>query len=207
MIRILVVDDHPVVREGLAAVLEDQDDFTVVGSAASGEEAIERASALCPDIVLLDLEMPASGGIDAIPALIKSSPSCRVIIFTAYDTDERVFGALQSGAKGYLLKGAPAADIARAVRAVFNGGSHLEPRVAARVVARMGAGGTASLLLTPRETQVLRCVAEGLPNKQIARAMKITESTVKFHLTSIFGKLGADNRAQAVAVAAQRGML
>ena len=207
MISILVVDDHPVVREGLVAVLEDQADFRVVGAVGSGEEALALAERLRPDVVLLDLELPGMDGVEALPRFAAVSPETRILVFTAYDTDERVLGAVRAGARGYLLKGATSEEIARAVRAVHGGGSSLEPRVAARLLAEVGGPRRGAPGLSERERAVLRLVAEGLPNKQIARALAIAERTVKFHLASAFRKLGADNRAQAVALAVQRGLL
>ncbi len=208
MIRVLIVDDHPVVREGLAAVLEQHGTFAIVGQVSSAEEAVERAALVNPDIVLLDLELPGISGVEAIPRLTQVAPGTKVIIFTAYDTDERVFGAIQAGAKGYLLKGAPAGDIAAAITAVHNGASSLDPRVASKVLARVatprsrsGAG------LTAREREVLRLVGEGRSNKEVAALLTITERTVKYHVASIFNKLGAINRAQAVAIAGRRGLL
>jgi DNA-binding NarL/FixJ family response regulator len=206
VIQIAVVDDHPIVRQGLIAALEDEPDFQVVGAAGSAEEALALVGRLRPEVVLLDLELPGMSGVEAIPRLSEASPSTRVLVFTAYDTDERVLGAIRSGAKGYLLKGAAAPDIARAIRAVASGGSALEPRVAAKLVAAVGAPRGAGQL-TGREREVLRLIAEGLPGKQIARALGISERTVKFHTASLLRKLGADNRAQAVALAAQRGLL
>ena len=206
MIRILIVDDHPVVREGLVAVLESVPDFRVVGSAASAEEALAAMEAARPDIVLLDLELPGMSGVDAIPRVIAGGDHVRVIVLTAYDTEERVLGAIKAGAGGYLLKGAAAAEIVDAIRAVRDGGSYLTPRVATRVIAQV-AGRRRSGVLSEREREVLRLVADGRSNKQIARQLSITERTVKFHITSIFNKLGADNRAQAIALAARRGLL
>jgi DNA-binding NarL/FixJ family response regulator len=207
MIRLVVVDDHPIVREGLVAVLEDEPDFQVVGTAGSAEEALALVERAQPDVLLLDLELPGADGIAALPSLLGASPATRVLVFTAYDTDERVFGSLQAGARGYLLKGAAAAEIARAVHAVAEDGSYLEPRIAAKLVAEVGAPRRAAGQLSERERAVLRLVAAGLPNKQIARSLSIAERTVKFHLTSIMRKLDADNRAQAVARAAERGLL
>ena len=207
MIRVLVIDDHPVVRQGLVAVLGDELDLEVVGSAGSAEEALALAERLHPDVALLDLELPAMDGVEAIAGFAAASPDTRVMVFTAYDTDERVFGAIRAGAKGYLLKGATAEEIARAVRVVRDGGSYLEPRVAAKLVSEVRAPRCPTGQLSERERAVLRLVAEGLPNKQIARSLSITERTIKFHLASVFNKLGADNRAQAVALAAQRGLL
>lgn len=206
MIRILVVDDHPVVREGLVATLEDDPEFTVVGAAGSAEDALALARAERPDVVLLDLELPGMDGLAAIPALTAAHPDARILILTAYDTDERVIGAIRSGAKGYLLKGAGLEEIARAIRTVHGGESYLEPRIAAKVLAGL-TGPRRSTALTRREREVLKMVADGRSNKQIARALKITERTVKFHVTAILNKLGADNRAQAVALAVQRRLL
>lgn len=207
MIRLLVVDDHPVVREGLVAVLNDRPDLEVVGTAGSGEEAIASARCFAPDVILLDLEMPGMAGVAAIPALREAAPEGRILVFTAYSTDECVFGALRSGASGYLLKGAAAEEIARAVRTVHGGGSHLEAGVAEKLLASVRGPQGAAPVLSKREREVLKLVAGGQPNKQIARALGITERTVKFHLTALFQKLGAENRAGAVAIAAQRGLL
>jgi DNA-binding NarL/FixJ family response regulator len=206
MIRLVVVDDHPIVRQGLIASLEDEADFEVVGAAGSVAEGLALVGRARPDVVLLDLELPDGGGVEAIPRLAEASPNSRVLVFTAYDTDERVLGAIRAGAAGYLLKGATSPDIAAAIRTVAAGGSALEPRVAAKLAAAVRAprgGGP----LSGREREVLRLVADGLPGKQIARALGISERTVKFHTASLLRKLGADNRAQAVAVAAQKGLL
>jgi DNA-binding NarL/FixJ family response regulator len=206
MIDLLVVDDHPIVRQGLASALEDEPDFTVVGAVGSAEEALAALGRLQPDVVLLDLELPGIGGVEAIPRLLAADPAPAVLVFTAYDTDERVLGAIRAGARGYLLKGASTTEIARAVRAVAAGESALEPRVAARLVAAVRSPG-ATGHLSGREREVLRLVADGLPGKQIARELGISERTVKFHTASVLRKLGADNRAQAVALAAERGLL
>src|SRR5438552_6444375 len=139
MIRIVVVDDHPVVREGLVASLEDDPEFRVVGSAGSAEDAVPLITTQHPDVILLDLELPGVNGLEAIPALAAAHPASRILILTAYDTDERVLGALRAGAKGYLLKGASLEEIARAIRAVHDGESYLAPRVATKVVAELGA--------------------------------------------------------------------
>jgi DNA-binding NarL/FixJ family response regulator len=206
VIRVLVVDDHPVVRQGLVAVLGDQPDFVVAGSAGSAEEALALVAREHPDVVLLDLELPGLDGVEAIPRLLEASPEVRVLVFTAYDTDERVVGAIRAGAGGYLLKGASVEEIARAIRTVRGGGSYLEPRVATALLAQVRTP-RRETALTERERAVLRLVADGLPTKQIARSLGISERTVKFHITSIFRKLGAENRAQAVALAAERDLL
>jgi DNA-binding NarL/FixJ family response regulator len=203
----MVVDDHPIVRQGLVSVLEDEDDLEVVGAADSAVEALRMVQRLRPDVILLDLEMPELDGVDAIPQLLAAVPGLGVLVFTAYDTDERVLGAVRAGARGYLLKGASAEEIARGIRTVHSGGSYLEPRVASKLMAEVTSPRRAAGGLSEREREVLRLVAEGLPTKQIARNLSISERTVKFHVTSIFHKLGADNRAQAVALAAQRGLL
>jgi DNA-binding NarL/FixJ family response regulator len=199
MIRVLVVDDHPVVRQGLVSVLEDDASFEVVGSVESAEAALPVVRGRQPDVVLLDLELPGVDGVAAIPRFLDARPELRVLIFTAYDTDERVVGAMRAGARGYLLKGAPADEIARAIKTVAGGGSYLEPRVASAVFSELR--GATHRALTQREREVLGLVADGLSNKQIARELSVSERTVKFHVASLFRKLGADNRAQAVALA------
>jgi DNA-binding NarL/FixJ family response regulator len=206
VIRVLVVDDHPVVREGLVAILEDDAEIQVIGTAGSAADAIAAAGRDRPDVVLLDLELPDMNGVEAIPHISTVAPDARVIVLTAYDTDERVLGALRAGARGYLLKGVTGDEISRAIRAVHAGGSHLTPRIAAKVLTEVRAPGRGRAL-TPRERAVLRLVADGLASKQIATRLAITERTVKFHVGSILNKLGAETRAQAVAEAARRGLL
>lgn len=207
LIRIVVVDDHPIVRQGLVAALEDEGDFAVVGAAQSAEDALAQVASLQPDVVLLDLELPCIGGVAAIPRILESSPTSHVLVFTAYDTEERVLGALRAGATGYMLKGATVAEIARGVRAVAAGGSALDTRIAAQLVTAISTPNAAARHLTGREREVLRLIADGLSGKQIAHSLGISERTVKFHVASVMRKLGADNRAQAVALALQRGLL
>jgi DNA-binding NarL/FixJ family response regulator len=206
MIHVVVIDDHPMLRQGLIASIEDDPELEVVGSAGSAEEGVELVREFNPDVVLLDLELPGMSGIESIPHLMAASPTSGVLVFTAYETDERVLGSIRAGAKGYLLKGATAAEICSAIRTVAQGGSALDPRVAAKLVGAVrgprGAGPP-----TIREREVLRLIAAGHPNKVIARSLGISERTVKFHATALLRKLGADNRAQAVAIAAQRGLL
>lgn len=210
-IRILVADDHPVVRDGLVGMLGTQPDFQVVGEAGSGLEAVQKAATLRPDIVLLDLHMPEMDGMQAIQRLRQGHPETRVIVFTAFDTDERIVGAVQAGARGYLLKGAPRDDIFRAIRVVSQGGSLLEPLVASKLLSHVShqasTAGTAMEPLTAREQEVLRLLAQGKTNKEIALALVITERTVKFYVSAILGKLGAGNRTEAVALAAQKGLV
>jgi DNA-binding NarL/FixJ family response regulator len=206
VIRILVVDDHPIVRQGLAATLADERDFEVVGAAGSAEEAIELVGHLEPDVLLLDLELPGMSGTEAIPGLVETSPSTRVLVFTAYESDERVLDAIRAGARGYLLKGATAAEIAAAVRSIAEDGTALSPAAAAHLASAVRAPRGAGPL-SAREREVLGLIAHGLAGKQIANTLSITERTVKFHTASLIRKLGAENRAQAVAIAAQRGLL
>lgn len=206
MIAIIVVDDHPIVRQGLVATLDDESDLEVVGSAGSAEDALTLAARLSPNVILLDLELPGLSGVEAIPRLLEISPSSRILVFTAYDTDERVLRAVRAGAAGYLLKGAAVAEITGAIRTVAKGGTALAPSAAATLAGALRAPRGAGPL-TSREREVLRLIAQGLPGKQIAGALGISERTVKFHTAALIRKLGADNRAQAVALAAQRGLL
>jgi DNA-binding NarL/FixJ family response regulator len=209
-IRILVADDHPIVRDGLVAVLSTQTDLDVVGEAADGRQVVEQALALQPDVILLDLEMPEVDGVQALEQLRKLGQVVRAVVFTAFDTDERILSALRAGAKGYLLKGAPREELFNAVRVVHAGGSLLQPVVASRLLERFSEASsltTTPEMLTPREVEVLALVAQGLPNKEIAERLAISQRTVKFHVSSIMGKLGAANRTEAVAFAVQQGLI
>ena len=209
-IRILVADDHPIVRDGLVAVLSTQPDFEVVGEAADGRQVVEQALAFQPDVILLDLEMPEVDGVQALEQLRKLGQSVRAVVFTAFDTDERILSALRAGAKGYLLKGAPREELFNAVRVVHAGGSLLQPVVASRLLERFSEAVplmAAPEQLTPRELEVLVWVAQGHPNKEIAERLAISQRTVKFHVSSIMGKLGAANRTEAVALAVQHGLI
>ena len=203
MTRVAIVDDHPVVREGLVAALEGGD-IEVVGAFGSIAEAAHSLARLRADVVLLDLELPDSSGADTVRAIVKSTPA-RVLVLTAYDTDEQLLGALEAGARGYLLKGASVAEIRRAIEVVGRGESALDPRVAAKVIALTRGG--RSTQLSDREREVLAHVARGRSNKEIAAALAISERTAKFHVTSILNKLNVSNRAAAVAVAKEKGLL
>ena len=210
-IRILVADDHPVVREGLVAVLGTQPDFVVVGEASTGHEVVEQAERLDPDVVLLDLQMPELDGVEALRQLRVARPGTQVVVFTAFDTDERIVAAVQAGAKGYLLKGAPREEVFNAIRAVSAGGSLLQPLVASKLLQHVR-GTTHERqaeipALTEREHEVLRLVAQGKSNKEIAAELVISERTAKFHVSSILAKLGAGNRTEAVTIAAQHGLI
>lgn len=209
-IRILVADDHPIVRDGLVAVLSTQADFVVVGQAGTGQEVVDQVLALQPDIVLLDLEMPLLNGVQALERLSELGQPARAIAFTAFDADDLILAAVKAGARGYLLKGAPREELFNAVRIVHAGGSLLQPIVASRLIQRMvgqSAAAPAAEPLTAREQEVLELLALGQPNKEIADQLVITERTVKFHVSSILAKLGAGNRTEAVAIAAQQGLI
>jgi len=206
-IRILVADDHEVVRNGLVAMLGTQPDFDVVGEAATGLEVIQQDARLNPDVILLDLEMPEMDGVEALRRLRNAKPDIRVIVFTAFDTDERIVGAVQAGAQGYLLKGAPREELFRAIRVVSEGGSLLQPVVASKLLRQISQEQTQTDALTPREVDVLKLLAQGLQNKEIAAQLVITERTVKFYVSAILSKLGAGNRTEAVTIAAHRGLI
>ena len=205
MIKVLIVEDHPIVREGVTAVLERERDIDVVGAAGTIGEGLRLAAQLNPDVVLLDLKLPDAGDFDGVASFARENRS--IVVFTAYDADDDVFRAIRGGARGYLLKGSPAADIAEAVRQVHAGESYLSPRIAAKLVKGVTQPRGRNGPLSARERGVLRLVAAGQSNRQIAATLSISERTVKFHVTAIFNKLGADNRAQAVAMAAERGLL
>lgn len=212
-IRILVADDHPVVRDGLVAILSTQDDFEIVAEADNGDDLVHKARQFTPDLVLTDIEMPKVDGVEAIKQIRTHLPDTQFIVFTAFDTDERIVGAVQAGAKGYLLKGAPRDDIFRAVRVVSRGGSLLEPEVASKLLQHISGGTTKSPNdelpepLTEREQEVLAHLAQGKKNKDIATELFITERTVKFYVSAILGKLNASNRTEAVTIAAQKGLI
>ncbi len=205
MIRVLIVDDHPVVRDGVAAVLAAHDDMVVSGSVGSAEAMFEALGRVTPDVVLLDLALPGIGGLEAV-ARIGRSQGPPVIVFSAHDDDEAMVEAIRSGAKGYVVKGAPAAEITAAIRSAATGGSYFQG-AAADALAAAVRGGRPPDVLTPREREVIRLVGEGLSNKQIAKRLGIAERTAKFHVQQIMGKLGAENRAQAVALATRRHLL
>jgi DNA-binding NarL/FixJ family response regulator len=205
VIRVLVADDHPVVRSGLVGMLDIEDDLEVVGEASDGEEAVLRVAELAPDVVLMDLRMPRLDGAGATMRIVAEHPATRVLILTTFDTDGDIVRAVEAGATGYLLKDTPRAQLVDAVRAAARGETVLAPPVAARLVSRLR--GPAVEALTPREAQVLAAVARGLSNPEIGRELFIGEATVKTHLLRAFAKLGVDDRTRAVTVAMERGIL
>ena len=204
-VRVVLVDDHPVVRAGIIGMLEGEPDIEVVGEAGNGREALRIAAAVLPDVVLMDLRMPDLDGVEATRALRARENPPMVVILTTYDTDADILRAVEAGATGYLLKDAPRAELAEAVRAAARGQTVLSPPVAAKLVSRMrGADATA---LTSREIDVLGLVARGLTNGQVGRALLIAEATVKTHLLRVFAKLGVDDRTRAVTKAQEIGVL
>ena len=204
-IRILVCDDHPVVRAGLAGMLAGQGDFEVVGEAADGDTAVTLHRSLSPDVTLMDLQMPRLNGVEAIEAIRARQPSARILVLTTYDTDADVLRAIEAGATGYLLKDTPREDLFRAIRVVARGESVLAPTVATRLMTRVRVPSQDSL--SPRELEVLRLVAKGKANKEIGTALHISTATVKTHLIHIYAKLGVVDRTSAVTTALAKGII
>ena len=202
MVRVLIVDDHVVVRRGLAQLLDTTDDLRLVGEAGDAEIAIGLAAELAPDVVLMDLSMPRLGGIPAITRILADNPDVHILVLTSFSDHSRILDALQAGAEGYLLKHAEPETILSGIREVVAGGSPLDPK-AARVLLTSRRMPRTALTLTEREREVLRLVGHGLPNKTIARRLGISERTVKAHLTSVYHQLGVTDRTQA-ALWAQR---
>jgi DNA-binding NarL/FixJ family response regulator len=208
--RILIVDDHPTLREGLRAILDTQEDFEVVGEAADGEAAVGRAEVLRPDVVLMDLEMPRLDGVEATRRIHERLPGTPVIVLTAFDTDDRIVGAVEAGAQGYLLKGATRDEIFRAIRVAREGGTLLQPAIASKLLRHVNAPARraqGSDTLSPREREVLALLVDGLQNKEIAARLVVSERTVKFHVASILSKLDVPNRAAAVRVAMEQRLV
>jgi DNA-binding NarL/FixJ family response regulator len=204
-IRLLIADDHPVVRDGLRAMLATQPDMELIGEAATGTEAVAQAQAFLPDVVLMDLQMPELDGPAAIAMLREQAPEVRVLVLTTFGTDADITRAVEAGATGYLLKDAPREQLFGAIRAAARGESVLSPSVATRVLGRMRA--PAEEALSPRELEILGAVARGLSNKDIGRQLYVSEATVKTHLLRVFSKLGVDDRTAAVTVALERGII
>ncbi|MGY5010453.1 response regulator [Streptomyces sp. 900105755] len=207
-ISLLIVDDHPVVRDGLRGMFESAPGFTVLGEASDGAEAVTLAGTLDPDVVLMDLRMPGGGGVDAIRELTRRGARAKVLVLTTYDTDSDTLPAIEAGATGYLLKDAPREELFTAVRAAAQGRTVLSPAVASRLVSAVRTPtAPGNEPLSAREREVLTLVARGTSNREIARELFISEATVKTHLTHLYAKLGVNDRAAAVATGYQRGIL
>ncbi|MGI5492007.1 response regulator [Microtetraspora malaysiensis] len=205
MVRLMIVDDHPVVRQGLRGMLESDPGVDVVGEAGSGDEAVVRARELRPDVILMDLRMPSGDGVDATRLILAERPESRVIVLTTYETDQDIVRAVEAGAAGYLLKDISRADLLAAVASAVRGETVLAPSVATKLVTRMRAPVAESL--SPREAQVLSLVARGLTNAEIGTELFISEATVKTHLLRVFAKLGVSDRTAAVTTALGRGLI
>ncbi|MEU9461186.1 MULTISPECIES: response regulator transcription factor [unclassified Streptomyces] len=208
VITLVVVDDHPVVRDGLRGMFDSAPDFRVLGEASNGVEGVETVGRLDPDVVLMDLRMPGGGGVAAIAELTGRGARSKVLVLTTYDTDSDTLPAIEAGATGYLLKDAPRDELFTAVRAAADGRTVLSPTVASRLISRVRTPAAAgSEALSGREREVLELVAKGTSNREIAAELFISEATVKTHLTHVFAKLGAKDRAAAVAIGYDRGIL
>ena len=212
-IKILIVDDHAVVRDGLSTMLRRREDLVVVGDARNGREAVEKVSDLRPDVTLMDLRMPEVNGVEAMRRIREENPETKFIVLTTYDTDEYIFDAIEAGAKGYLLKDASREELFQAVRAVHRGESLIEPGVTSRVLDRLAqlsrqiGESPGPDVLSYREVEVLQLMAQGEANKTIAASLSISESTVKTHATNIFTKLEVNHSTEAVTRALQRGII
>ena len=211
-VRVLVVDDQRLVREGITSLLDLEDGVTVVGTAVDGRQAVELAVTLQPDVVLMDVRMPAADGVEATAAVRKRAPGCRVLMLTTFDDEDYVVRALRAGASGYLLKDLPAAELARAVRLAHAGVDQFDPAVTARLLAAVDrpappAPSAGKAGLTGREIEVLRLVARGATNREIATALVVSEGTVKNHVSHILSRLGLRDRTQAALYARDQGFL
>ncbi|GAB1540149.1 response regulator transcription factor [Scytonema sp. NUACC21] len=201
-IRVLIADDHPVVRQGLAAMIEREPDMTVVGQARNGYSALEMFREYEPDVALMDLRMPEMGGVAAITAICAEFENARIVVLTTFDGDEDIYRGLRAGAKGYLLKDAEPEELLAAIRTVVSNQKYLQPTVGAKLAERMN-----NPELSDRELQVIRLMAVGKNNQDISAALRISESTVKFHVNNILSKLGVNDRTQAVILALKRGIV
>ena len=207
MIRVVVADDHPIVRAGIVALLQDADDVEVVGQASDGRSAVTTVLRERPDVVLMDLRMPQLDGDRATAEILRSAPDVRVLILTTYESDDQILAAIEAGATGYLLKAAPESEILAGVRATARGETALAPSAAAALVRRTTGGNRGVPSLSPRELDVLRLVAQGNSNPAIGRTLFLSETTVKTHLGHVFDKLGVNDRTRAVTRAMELGLL
>jgi DNA-binding NarL/FixJ family response regulator len=209
-IKILIADDHPVVREGLIAMLSREGDFKVVGEAKDGVEAVNKAKELSPDVVLMDLRMPEMDGVEAMRQIRPTMPDVKFIILTTYSDDDYIFSGIEAGARAYLLKDAPREDLFKAIRSVYRGESLIQPVVASKLLDRfsqLSRRTPAGDELSERELEVLCLMAKGAANKEISSELNIAQSTVKTHITNIFQKLGVNDRTEAVTKALKKGII
>ena len=209
-IRVLIADDHPVVREGLMSMLKRQEDFEVVGEAKDGVEAVNKVKELTPDVVLMDLRMPKLDGVEAIHQIKAVRPQTQIIILTTYNDDEYILHGIEAGARAYLLKDVPREELFKAIRIVYRGESLIQPVVAAKLVDRLAELSQRAPLgeeLSERELEVLRLMAKGAANKEIGAQLSISQSTVKTHISNIFQKLGINDRTGAVTEALKKGII
>jgi two-component system NarL family response regulator len=201
-IRVVIGDDHPIVRDGIIAVINDQHDMEVIAEASNGKELVDMAKQYRPDVILVDLRMPQLSGLDAIRAIKEDWPAARFVVLTTFDGDEDIYRALQAGAQAYLLKDTPRNELLETIRLVYKGQKRIPPEIAAKLAERI-----TSSELTEREADVLREIANGFSNKEIGSRLNITEGTVKAHVNSILNKLGVSDRTQAVTTALKRGIV
>jgi DNA-binding NarL/FixJ family response regulator len=209
-IKILIADDHPVVREGLFAMLSREVDFDVVGEAKDGMDAVNKTKELSPDVVLMDLRMPDMDGVEAMRQIKSAMPDVKFIILTTYSDDEYIFSGIEAGARAYLLKDAPREDLFKAIRAVYRGESLIQPVVASKLLDRfseLSRGTPSGEVLSGRELEVLQLMAKGAANKEISAQLSIAQSTVKTHIANIFQKLGVNDRTEAVTQALKKGII
>jgi DNA-binding NarL/FixJ family response regulator len=209
-IKILITDDHPVVREGLMAMLSREGDFNVIGEAKDGVEAVNKARELRPDVVLMDLRMPEMDGVEAMRQIRSTMPDIKFIILTTYSDDDYIFSGIEAGARAYLLKDAPREDLFKAIRSVYRGESLIQPVVASKLLDRfsqLSRRAPSGEELSERELEVLRLMAKGAANKEISAKLNIAQSTVKTHITNIFQKLGVNDRTEAVTQALKKGLI
>jgi NarL family two-component system response regulator LiaR len=208
-IGVLIVDDHPVVRKGIRALLAEEPDIVVVGEATNGKEAVEQAEALHPDVILMDLVMPEMTGIEAIQHITASQPDARILVMTSFTADDKVFPSIKSGALGYLLKDSDPEDLVRMIHQVYRGELSLHPSIARKMMQELNKPAVEPLTpspLTEREVEILQLLAQGVENKEIAHRLVLREATVRTHVSNILGKLHLANRVQATLYALRRGL-